>query len=103
MENLRTLYEEIEPYDRGYIRVSPIHELYYEQCGTPNGKPVVFLHGGPGAGLVDRLPQAHPPDPPRPLTKRRVDPGAAGDPWPVGKGARVPVEPGGDVHCHVKR
>ncbi len=51
METLRTLYDEVEPYDSGYIRVSPVHELYYEQCGTPNGKPVVFLHGGPGAGL----------------------------------------------------
>lgn len=52
MEKLRTLYDEVEPYDSGYIRVSPVHELYYEQCGTPNGKPVLFLHGGPGAGLV---------------------------------------------------
>ena len=52
MESLRTLYDEIQPYDSGHIRVSPFHELYYEQSGTPNGKPVVFLHGGPGAGLV---------------------------------------------------
>lgn len=52
MENLKTLYPEIEPYDSGHIRVSDVHELYYEQCGTPNGKPVVFLHGGPGAGLT---------------------------------------------------
>jgi len=52
MESLRTLYDEIKPYDSGHIRVSPVHELYYEQSGTPNGKPVVFLHGGPGAGLV---------------------------------------------------
>ena len=52
MKTLRTFYDEIEPYDSGYIRVSPVHELYYEQCGTPNGKPVVFLHGGPGAGLI---------------------------------------------------
>lgn len=52
MEKLRTLYAEIEPYDSGYLRVSPVHELYYEQCGNPEGKPVVFLHGGPGAGLV---------------------------------------------------
>jgi proline iminopeptidase len=52
MEQLRTLYDEIEPYDSGYLRVSAVHELYYEQCGNPEGKPVVFLHGGPGAGLV---------------------------------------------------
>ena len=51
MENRRTLYPAIEPYDSGHIRVSDVHQLYYEQCGNPNGKPVVFLHGGPGAGL----------------------------------------------------
>jgi len=46
----RTLYPEIEPYDSGTLAVSPLHTLYYEQCGNPRGKPVVFLHGGPGAG-----------------------------------------------------
>ena len=51
MENRRTFYPAIEPYDSGHIRVSDVHQLYYEQCGNPNGKPVVFLHGGPGAGL----------------------------------------------------
>jgi len=51
MEKLRTLYPETKPYDSGHIRVSDVHQLYYEQCGNPNGKPVVFLHGGPGAGL----------------------------------------------------
>lgn len=49
---LRTLYPEIEPYDMGHLQVSDVHHLYYEQCGNPNGKPVVFLHGGPGAGLI---------------------------------------------------
>ena len=52
MRALRTLYDEIEPFDRGRLRVSAVHELYYEQCGNPKGRPVVFLHGGPGAGLV---------------------------------------------------
>ena len=52
MTNVRTLYPEIEPYDSGMIKVSPVHELYYEQCGNPNGKPALFLHGGPGAGLT---------------------------------------------------
>ncbi|MGH9872483.1 MAG: prolyl aminopeptidase [Pyrinomonadaceae bacterium] len=49
---MRTLYPETEPYDSGHLSVSGVHELYYEQCGNPKGKPVVFLHGGPGAGLV---------------------------------------------------
>lgn len=52
MATQRSLYPEIEPYDSGYLRVSAVHELYYEQCGNPKGKPVVFLHGGPGAGLT---------------------------------------------------
>ncbi|HWG11442.1 MAG TPA: prolyl aminopeptidase [Rhodanobacteraceae bacterium] len=49
-EPRRTLYSDIEPYDHGLLPVSPLHTLYYEQCGNPDGKPVVFLHGGPGAG-----------------------------------------------------
>jgi proline iminopeptidase len=52
--SLSTLYPEIEPYASGMLKVSPLHTLYYEQCGNPNGKPVVFLHGGPGAGCNAR-------------------------------------------------
>jgi len=52
MEKLRTLYPAIESYDSGHLEVSAVHKLYYEQSGNPKGKPVVFLHGGPGAGLV---------------------------------------------------
>lgn len=48
--SLRGLYPEIEPFNSGRLQVSPLHELYYEQSGNPDGKPVVFLHGGPGAG-----------------------------------------------------
>jgi proline iminopeptidase len=47
---LRSLYPEIEPFDSGFLKVSALHTLYYEQSGNPNGKPVVFLHGGPGGG-----------------------------------------------------
>jgi proline iminopeptidase len=47
---MRGLYPEIEPYDTGTLTVSPVHTLYYEQSGNPRGKPVVFLHGGPGGG-----------------------------------------------------
>ncbi len=46
----RTLYPETKPWDSGMLPVSDLHTLYYEQCGNPHGKPVVFLHGGPGAG-----------------------------------------------------
>ena len=47
---MRTLYPPIEPYDSGMLEVSPVHTLYYEQSGNPEGTPVVFLHGGPGSG-----------------------------------------------------
>jgi proline iminopeptidase len=43
-------YPAIRPYNSGYLRVSPVHEIYYEESGNPAGKPVVFLHGGPGGG-----------------------------------------------------
>ncbi|HWS28199.1 MAG TPA: prolyl aminopeptidase [Xanthomonadales bacterium] len=46
----RELYPEIEPFETGRLPVGDGHELYFEQCGNPAGKPVVFLHGGPGAG-----------------------------------------------------
>jgi proline iminopeptidase len=46
----RTLYPPIEPYRAARLRVSDVHELYFEESGNPRGKPVVFLHGGPGFG-----------------------------------------------------
>jgi proline iminopeptidase len=46
----RTLYPPIEPYESGMLDVGDGHSLYWERCGTPGAKPVVFLHGGPGAG-----------------------------------------------------
>ncbi|HEX8292872.1 MAG TPA: prolyl aminopeptidase [Pyrinomonadaceae bacterium] len=49
---MRELYPPIEPYDSGRLQVSPIHNIYYEQAGNPDGQPVVFLHGGPGGGIV---------------------------------------------------
>jgi proline iminopeptidase len=52
MVNTKTLYPEIEPFDVGMLKVSDIHEIYYERCGNPEGIPVVFLHGGPGGGLI---------------------------------------------------
>ncbi len=44
------LYPPIEPFRTGRLRVSPTHDLYFEECGNPDGKPAVFLHGGPGGG-----------------------------------------------------
>ncbi|MFV0374622.1 prolyl aminopeptidase [Microbacterium sp.] len=46
------LYPEIEPYDTGYLLAGEGNRLYWEVSGNPAGKPVVFLHGGPGAGTA---------------------------------------------------
>ena len=60
-QRLRKLYPQIEPYHRGRLRVSELHELYFEECGNPNGKPVVILHGGPGGGIAPFLRRSHDP------------------------------------------
>ena len=57
------LFPPIEPFDSFRLRVSDLHELHVEQCGSPDGVPVVFFHGGPGAGLS-------------PLHRRFFDPAA---------------------------
>ena len=49
MTSMLTLFQDIEPYSFGYLECDE-HEIYYEECGNPNGKPAVFLHGGPGGG-----------------------------------------------------
>ncbi len=49
---MANLYPEIEPFDSGMLAVSALHTIYYERAGNPNGIPVVFLHGGPGGGLI---------------------------------------------------
>lgn len=46
----RTLYPPIEPYDSGMLDVGDGNRIYWELVGNPDGKPAVFLHGGPGAG-----------------------------------------------------
>jgi len=47
----RTLYTDIEAHHSGFLDVGSGHQLYYEESGNPGGKPVVFLHGGPGGGV----------------------------------------------------
>lgn len=46
------LYSEIEPYSAGMLDLDGRHRMYFEESGNPHGKPVVFLHGGPGAGAA---------------------------------------------------
>jgi proline iminopeptidase len=49
---MRQPYPPIAPYNQGHLPVSPLHTLYYEESGNPQGQPVVFLHGGPGGGSM---------------------------------------------------
>lgn len=49
---MKEMYPEIQPYSTGFLKVSDIHTMYFEEAGNPKGKPVVFLHGGPGGGLI---------------------------------------------------
>ena len=48
----RLLFPEIEPYDTGTLQVSDLHTVFYEQVGNPEGRPALFLHGGPGVGIL---------------------------------------------------
>jgi len=59
---LNDLFPPIEPFDHGFLDVGLGHRLYWEQSGNPDGVPVVFLHGGPGAGAA-------------PVHRRFFDPG----------------------------
>ncbi len=58
---MRTLFPDIEPFDTGTLEVDDRHTLYYEQCGNPHGRPVVVLHGGPGAGCSPKMRRFHDP------------------------------------------
>lgn len=51
-ERTHSLFPAIEPYSRGFLQRDGGHEIYWEQSGNPEGVPVVFLHGGPGAGCA---------------------------------------------------
>ena len=61
MENQLNLYPKIKPYDSGFLNVDQ-HQVYFEQCGNPNGKPALFLHGGPGGGGSEEVRRFFNPD-----------------------------------------
>ena len=52
MPQLRELYPEIQPHQSGMLKLDDIHTMYWEISGNPRGAPIVFLHGGPGAGTT---------------------------------------------------
>jgi proline iminopeptidase len=59
--NRKTLHPEIEPYNSGRLGVSALHEIYFEECGNPQGKPIVMVHGGPGGGSNATMRRFHDP------------------------------------------
>jgi proline iminopeptidase len=52
---LRVLYPPVKAYNTGFLRVSEVHEIYFEESGNPKGKPAVFVHGGPGGGTDPKM------------------------------------------------
>jgi proline iminopeptidase len=55
------LYPPIQPFNKGMLKVSDTHTIYYEECGNPNGKPVIMVHGGPGGGCSESMRRFHDP------------------------------------------
>ncbi len=51
---MHTLYPAIKPYHSQTLKVDSVHELYLEECGSPDGIPVLFVHGGPGSGCTEQ-------------------------------------------------
>ena len=56
------LFPPIQPYNEFYLKVSDTHTIFVEESGNPNGKPVIFLHGGPGGGIESIYRQYFNPD-----------------------------------------
>lgn len=55
------LYPPVEPHQSGYLKVGESHEIYYEECGNADGKPVLVVHGGPGGGANRNMRRYHDP------------------------------------------
>lgn len=55
------LYPPAEPFASGRLKVSDLHELYYEECGNPEGIPALLVHGGPGGGCNPTMRRYHDP------------------------------------------
>ncbi len=57
-----SLFPDASPYRMGRLQVSDLHDLYFEECGNPFGKPAVLLHGGPGGGSNPMMRRYHDPE-----------------------------------------
>jgi proline iminopeptidase len=60
--NGNILFPEAEPYSTGYLKVSDIHSMHFEEAGNPQGRPALFLHGGPGVGILPAYRRFFDPD-----------------------------------------
>jgi proline iminopeptidase len=58
----RGLFRDIEPFSFGWLNTDGPHEIYYEECGAPRGKPAVILHGGPGGAVNPTMRRFFDPD-----------------------------------------
>jgi len=70
-DSVTWLYPPIEPFNTGKLRVSPVHEIYFQESGKPSGKPVIFLHGRSRRWLRS---QTAPLLPPRKVPNRELRP-----------------------------
>jgi len=57
----RRLFPSIEPFNSGWLKVPGGHDIYFEECGTPSGKPALMVHGGPGGGCNPAMRRYHDP------------------------------------------
>ena len=57
----RELFPERKPYRSGFLKVSKLHTIHFEECGNPRGKPVLIVHGGPGGGCNATMRRYHDP------------------------------------------
>src|SRR3974390_3460837 len=57
----RQLYPAIEPFNSGWLTVPGGHHVYFEECGSPGGKPALMVHGGPGGGCNPAMRRYHDP------------------------------------------
>jgi len=62
IENEVSLWPKIDPFKSDYLKVSDIHDVYYELSGNPEGKPVFTVHGGPGSGISSLMTRFFNPD-----------------------------------------
>lgn len=59
---MRTLFPKVEPFNSFTLKVDDLHTLYVEEVGNPKGKPIVFVHGGPGGGIDEKHRRYFDPD-----------------------------------------